>query len=289
MNKLGKFICVLAVCILAMIGIQLLLPKNAIVLKQFMGTLFYFVPAIAVWISEKKNVGKIFREYKVNLKSIYVKRALIYILGTAFIYPLIYICCIFLAGNVLGIQSFGQVMVPNEGSNLFGIILPENIVLRFSITYLSSVCFMLVAGLTYNMIFALGGELGWRGFLEKNLNIGYYKRNIVTGLIWGTWFLPVILFNYTGMKSCCYHILIQYIIFIVSSFLLNNVYQNSGSLFIPAAVQGLLISANVVNLTIGGDALVSQFTGLSGIISLVILTWLFKLIPQAKADIHIAS
>ncbi len=282
MNKLGRFICVLVACTLAVIIAKLLLSKSGTVLNQGIVTLFYFIPAIAVWITEKKNIGEILREYKVNFKSIHIKQSLIYILGTAFIYPLIYVFCIFLAGNILEIQSFGIVSIPNEGSNLFGIILPENIVFRFIITYLVSVCFMLIAGLTYNMIFALGGELGWRGFIGKNLNLGYYKRNIVTGLIWGTWFLPVILLNYRGTEICYYHILIQYVIFIISSFLLDNVYRNSCSLFIPAAIQGLIISANVMNLTIGGNILISEFTGLAGIVSLIILTYMFKLIAEEK-------
>lgn len=279
MNKPGRFICTLVVCTLAVIIAKLLLSKSGIVLNQFIVTLFYFTPAIAVWITEKKNIGEILKEYKVNFKSIHIKQSLIHILGTAFIYPLIYVFCIFLAGNILEIQSFGQVSIPNEGSNLFGIILPENIAFRFIVTYLVSVCFTLIAGLTYNMIFALGGELGWRGFLGKNLNLGYYKRNIVTGLIWATWFLPIILHNYIGKEICYYHILIQYVIFIISSFLLDNVYRNSCSLFIPAAVQGLIISANVVNLTIGGDVLISGFTG---IISLIILTCFFRLITEEK-------
>jgi hypothetical protein len=148
---------------------------------------------------------------------------------------------------------------------------------------------MLIAGLTYNTIFALGGELGWRGFLRKNLNLGYYKRNIVTGLIWATWFLPVILFNCIGTEICYYHVLIQYVIFIISSFLLDNVYQNSRSLLIPATIQGLIISANVINLTIGGNTLISGLADLTGIVSLMILTCFFRLIIREKTNMHIAS
>ncbi len=53
----------------------------------------------------------------------------------------------------------------------------------------------------FNMIFALGEELGWRGFLlPKLLTLGQWRAVLLTGLIWGIWHAPVILqgWNYPG-------------------------------------------------------------------------------------------
>lgn len=43
---------------------------------------------------------------------------------------------------------------------------------------------------------ALGEEIGWRGFLVPELykNYGFIKTSFITGLIWGIWHLPILLF-----------------------------------------------------------------------------------------------
>ncbi|HUH96193.1 MAG TPA: CPBP family intramembrane glutamic endopeptidase [Anaerolineales bacterium] len=53
----------------------------------------------------------------------------------------------------------------------------------------------------FNMLFALGEELGWRGFLlPRLLPLGQWKAIIITGVIWGIWHAPVIVQgeNYPG-------------------------------------------------------------------------------------------
>jgi len=45
----------------------------------------------------------------------------------------------------------------------------------------------------FNMVFALGEELGWRGFLLPHLlPLGQWKAIILTGVIWGIWHEPAI-------------------------------------------------------------------------------------------------
>lgn len=59
-----------------------------------------------------------------------------------------------------------------------------------------------VAGLTVNMLAALGEEIYWRGYLwEKLKNKGALKAIGITGLLWGIWHLPVVIllgYNYPG-------------------------------------------------------------------------------------------
>lgn len=52
-----------------------------------------------------------------------------------------------------------------------------------------------------NVLFALGEELGWRGFLLPLLMpLGQWKAILISGVIWGVWHAPVILqgHNYPG-------------------------------------------------------------------------------------------
>jgi membrane protease YdiL (CAAX protease family) len=52
-----------------------------------------------------------------------------------------------------------------------------------------------------NVLFALGEELGWRGFLLPNLMpLGQWKAILISGVIWGLWHAPAVLqgLNYPG-------------------------------------------------------------------------------------------
>lgn len=54
-----------------------------------------------------------------------------------------------------------------------------------------------IAGITLNAIFAFGEELGWRGFLQKELSyMGPWKSSMVIGAIWGAWHIPLVLQGY---------------------------------------------------------------------------------------------
>jgi uncharacterized protein len=53
-----------------------------------------------------------------------------------------------------------------------------------------------VAGLV-NMLFTIGEELGWRGFLLPALRpLGTWPSLLITGVVWGLWHAPVILLGY---------------------------------------------------------------------------------------------
>ena len=52
-----------------------------------------------------------------------------------------------------------------------------------------------VDGMTINALFAFGEEIGWRGFLLRELRIlGFWKASFLIGVIWGIWHAPLILF-----------------------------------------------------------------------------------------------
>ncbi len=51
-----------------------------------------------------------------------------------------------------------------------------------------------IAGATVNAAAAFGEELGWRGFLQKQLSgFGFWSASFMTGVCWGLWHLPLVL------------------------------------------------------------------------------------------------
>lgn len=78
-----------------------------------------------------------------------------------------------------------------EGETILG---PTLAVLLFGVA--------LVAGPTINGLAAFGEEFGWRGFLQNELaSVGFWRSSLGIGVIWGLWYLPLILggYNYPGM------------------------------------------------------------------------------------------
>jgi membrane protease YdiL (CAAX protease family) len=57
----------------------------------------------------------------------------------------------------------------------------------------------LLTGITVNALAGFGEELGWRGFLQRELGgLGFWKASAIIGLVWGFWHAPLIVqgFNY---------------------------------------------------------------------------------------------
>lgn len=53
------------------------------------------------------------------------------------------------------------------------------------------------AACSINALFAFGEEVAWRGFLSRLLkNLGFWKKSLLVGFIWGVWHSPVILMGH---------------------------------------------------------------------------------------------
>ena len=90
-----------------------------------------------------------------------------------------------------------------------------------------------------NMLFTMGEELGWRGFLlPRLLPLGQWKAVLWSGLIWGVWHAPVIVqgHNYPGYP------ILGIFMMIVFCFLLGAIiawlYINTKSPWVAALAHG---------------------------------------------------
>ncbi len=112
-----------------------------------------------------------------------------------------------------------------------------------------------VVGTVTSLTRAMGEEIGWRGFLVPALGreMGFWRLNLVSSLIWLAYHLPVLLFGgYAGEGTPVWYSLICFaaLIFIITPFF-NAIRLRSNS-FWPAAlghashnlfIQGILVAA----------------------------------------------
>ena len=82
--------------------------------------------------------------------------------------------------------------------------------------------------------YALGEEIGWRGFLVPELFkiVGYTKTSIITGVIWSLWHFPLIIFsNYNNSTSIWYSLSCFTVMIISSCFIYTWMRIKSNSLW----------------------------------------------------------
>ncbi len=128
----------------------------------------------------------------------------------------------------------------------------------------------LLTGPTVLIVSALGEELGWRGFLHRELEpLGRWPRPALTGLLWGLWHLPAVTQGYAYPN----HPLLGGVLLLALTQALAPIYawlrDRSGSIFVPAVFHGTCSGTSAVAIAFvrGGDELSSGFTGVAGLIA----------------------
>jgi CAAX protease family protein len=97
------------------------------------------------------------------------------------------------------------------------------------------------AGVLLNTAFALGEEIGWRGFLVPELAkaMSYTRVSVISGLIWGLWHAPVLLFaDYNAGTNRVYALACFMLMTNAASFLFTWLRLKSGSLWPAALLHG---------------------------------------------------
>ncbi len=121
-------------------------------------------------------------------------------------------------------------------------LVKEDIGINLDILALIQILAGIPAGLTINALFALGEEIGWRGFLWDELKpkLGFTLSNIVVGVVWSLWHAPLILFfgySFPHHKDLI-GIGIYTIVLIVLSFILSLLREGSGKIYSPSVMHG---------------------------------------------------
>jgi uncharacterized protein len=120
-----------------------------------------------------------FHDVAWRLRSVSVRRAI----AVGAVYPAVVSVVTYVIG-----WSTHLVRLTDPGA-LLGIHLPGPPVVRVAI----AVVLVWVIGGVYELLFALGEELGWRGYMLTRLVKAEVPRPVlVTGIIWALWHMPII-------------------------------------------------------------------------------------------------
>jgi membrane protease YdiL (CAAX protease family) len=127
------------------------------------------------------------------------------------------------------------------------------------------VLIQIAAGLTIgpliNTIFALGEELGWRGFLlPRLLPIGQWRAIALSGVIWGIWHAPAILQGHNYPSHPVAGVFMMVVLCVLLGAILSWLYLRTRSPWAPALAHGSmnaiagvpLLFLTGVDISIGG-------------------------------------
>ncbi len=96
-------------------------------------------------------------------------------------------------------------------------------------------------GPAINTLFALGEELGWRGFLlPRLLPLGQWKALLITGVIWGFWHAPVIIQGYNYPEHPYLGVLMMIVFCVLMGIIFGWIYLKTMSPWSAALAHGSL-------------------------------------------------
>lgn len=103
----------------------------------------------------------------------------------------------------------------------------------------AQIAFAILLAPFINVLFALGEELGWRGFLLPHLMpLGQWKAILISGVIWGLWHAPAIVqgHNYPGYPVAGIFMMIVFCVLLAVIF--SWLYLNTRSPWAAALAHG---------------------------------------------------
>ena len=127
----------------------------------------------------------------------------------------------------------------------------------------------LISGTTTNAILGFGEELGWRGFLVKELSfMGFWKSSALIGFIWGIWHAPLILLGLNYPQNPQLGVLLMTGWTILLAPLFSYIRIKSRSVIAASIFHGTInaVPGLAIILISGGDDLTVGLTGLAGFI-----------------------
>ena len=133
-----------------------------------------------------------------------------------------------------------------------------------------------LSAFSLNLVFMLGEELGWRGYLYQELQGWSALRRIgFTGVLWGLWHAPLIAMghNYPGYPVIGIGMMVLFCL--LASFIFDWSRTRSASIWSSAVLHGIIngSAGGAVLFAWGGHPLVGSVVGLAGfmVLALVIL------------------
>ncbi|MBR2594898.1 MAG: CPBP family intramembrane metalloprotease [Solobacterium sp.] len=114
---------------------------------------------------------------------------------------------------------------------------------------------MLTLGPATNAFYAMGAEVGWRGWLTPMLQRTYGRRMglVYSGLVWAVWYMPLVIMagfqyghGYPGAPAT--GIVMMAVYCIAGGILLSWLYEKSGSILMAGIAHGAMMSVSSFGL-----------------------------------------
>ena len=132
----------------------------------------------------------------------------------------------------------------------------------------------LIAGVTVNAVAGFGEELGWRGFLQKELGfLGFWKSSALIGLVWGVWHAPIILQGHNYPQHPVAGVFMMIVFTLLISPIFSYIRLRAKSVIAAAIAHGTLNGTAGLAIMVlkGGNDLTVGVTGLAGFIVLFLV------------------
>jgi membrane protease YdiL (CAAX protease family) len=139
---------------------------------------------------------------------------------------------------------------------------------------------LVVYGTLFNVAFAAGEEIGWRGFLVPQLykHLNFSATCLITGIIWSVWHFPLIISGiYLAKMPVAAQLLLLVVTVTAMTFPISWLRLRSGTVWTAALMHGshnLYIQRLFDPLTLETGPISRYMTGESGIVLSVILVTL---------------
>lgn len=138
----------------------------------------------------------------------------------------------------------------------------------------------LIAGATINAVAGFGEEVGWRGFLQRELApLGFWRSTLLTGVIWGFWHAPLIRHGYNYPEHPQVGVLMMTAFCVLFAPVISYVRLRAKSVIAAAVLHGSFngLAGLAVLFIAGGSDLTTGVLGLPGMIVFLVLNGLIVL------------
>ncbi|MEZ4249542.1 MAG: CPBP family glutamic-type intramembrane protease [Polyangiales bacterium] len=131
----------------------------------------------------------------------------------------------------------------------------------------------LPAGLSINLLVALAGELGFRGFLFREIRGGFWRRALLSGVAEAAWIAPPVALGLHFPESPLVGAGLIVAWCLLAAPVLTYLRARSGSVLVPALFRGTLMALTLPATEIAWDATAWQrpFFGVAGLAAMAVL------------------